>query len=151
MDCIGLFCEDIREELSGSHSIIGVMPDNINIQGPGIREPGGQLIFPKMGFYVRANFETRQTAPRRIATEVRIPGREVMKLGVLGPETIEKAFADSATNNQPFVGVIFKSVVAPISISQSGIATLQIIVDGQEQICGTLNIRIIGQSDISNA
>jgi hypothetical protein len=144
MDCIGLFCEDIREEFSGSHSIIGVMPDNINLQGPENQEPGGQLIFPKMGFYVRANFETQQTAPGRIATEVRIPGHQVIKLGVLGPETIEKAFADSATNNLPFVGMIFKSVVAPISISQSGIATLHIIVDGQEQICGALNIKLIG-------
>lgn len=149
MNCFGLFCEDIREETSGSHTIIGVMPDNINLQGQeGLKLPdgdSGKLLFPKMGFYVRVNLDANAPAPKQIAAAVSFPGHGIMPLGMLGTEAIEKAFADSHSNKTPFVGVIFKAVVAPLTITESGIATLSVNVDGQEQMCGTLNVRIIDQ------
>jgi hypothetical protein len=144
MDSVGLFCEDIREEVGGSHSIVGVMPDNINLQGPeNDTQPEGKLLFPKMGFYIRVRFDARQTPPKQIAAEVSIPGNPVMKLGTIETDAMKTAFADSIANNAPFVGVLFKAVTAPVPITESGLATLRVFVDGEEHICGTLNIKIL--------
>lgn len=151
MNCFGLFCEDIREETSGSHTIVGVMPDNINLQGQeGLKLPDGdkgKLLFPKMGFYVRVNLEASAPAPKQIVAAASFPGHGIMPLGILGSEAIERAFAEAHSNKTPFVGVVFKAVVAPLTVTESGIATLHLNVDGEEQMCGTLNVRILDQLD----
>jgi hypothetical protein len=151
INCVGIFCEDIREETGGTHTIIGVMPDNINLQGQeGLKLPdgdSGKLLFPKMGFYLRANLDVSAPAPKQIAATVSFPGHGIISLGMLGTEAIEKAFADSHSNKVPSVGVVFKAVITPLPITESGLATLHVNVDGQEQMCGTLNIRIIHQPD----
>jgi len=46
-NCVGIFCEDIREEVGGTHTIVGVMPDNISVAGPPNKEAGSSLLFPK--------------------------------------------------------------------------------------------------------
>jgi hypothetical protein len=147
MICFGLFCEDIREEINGAHTIVGVMPDNINLQGQeGLKLPDGdkgQLLFPKMAFYVRANLDASAPAPKQMAAAVSFPGHAIMPLGVLGTEALEKAFAESKTNKTPYVGVVFKAVIAPLTVTESGLATLHISVDEHVQICGTLNVRIL--------
>jgi hypothetical protein len=149
MNCLGLFCEDIREETSGSHSIVGVMPDNINLQAQErLKLPDsdkGKLIFPKMGFYVRANLDATAPAPKQVTAAVSFPGHGIIPLGVIGAEAIEKAFAESHSNKTPYVGVVFKAVMAPLPITESGMATLHVNVDGQEQACGSLNVRILDQ------
>ncbi|UZE51368.1 hypothetical protein [Rhodopseudomonas sp. P2A-2r] len=95
-----------------------------------------------MGFYIRLNLEANGAVPRQVAAEVVIPGQEALKLSSLGTEAIEKAFKDSFSNNLPLVGIIFKGVAAPLPITESGIAELRVNVDGREQICATLNIKI---------
>src|SRR5947199_412358 len=43
---IGIFCEDIREEKNEVYSLIGVMPDNINV-------PATPGMLPKLAIYAR--------------------------------------------------------------------------------------------------
>lgn len=140
MNSVGIFCEDIREEVGGTHTILGVMPDNVHLGGkpPGTNDTS--ILIPKMGFYVRLNLETNGPIPREVAAEVAIPGRDVIKLGALSSEGIEKAFKDSVSNKLPFVGVIFKAAVSPLPIPKSGIAELRVRIDGRMIVCGTLNI-----------
>jgi hypothetical protein len=151
INCVGIFCEDVREEMGGTHTIIGVMPDNINLQGQeGLKLPDGdrgKLLLPKMGFYVRTNLDASAPAPKQITAAISFPGHGIIPLGTLGTEAIEKAFADSRSNKTPFVGVVFKAVVSPLTITESGIASLHVNVDGQEQMCGALNIQIIDPLD----
>jgi hypothetical protein len=141
-NCVGIFCEDIREETSGTHTVVGVMPDNINLVAPDDKQSDGKLLFPKMGFYIRVSLDTQQPPPKLITASVAIPGIEFINLGAIGTADVEKAFADAAVKSSPLVGVIFKGVFAPITLSESGVATLHVVVDGEDQICGILNVQV---------
>jgi len=140
---IGIFCEDIREETAGSHTIVGVMPDNINFASPAIREPGQSFLFPKMGIYLRINLDTSHKPTGSITARVSFPGLPDMGLGEIAPDAIEKAFAESAANNTPLVGLIFKAVISPLQISQSGLASVFAKVEEKEFLAATLNIQMV--------
>src|SRR5450759_2714461 len=92
-NCVGLFCEDIREEVSGTHTIIGVMPDNITLAGQSPPpEAGASLLFPKLAIYLRLNIETANKPEGSITARASIPGMPEMPLGELGRDAIEQAF-----------------------------------------------------------
>jgi hypothetical protein len=141
--CVGLFCEDIREEVSGSHTIIGVMPDNITLAVPPSNEAAGSsLLFPKMGVYLRVHLEPSHRPAGAISARVSIPGIPDLSLGELGPDAIEKAFADSVVKKFPLVGIIFKAVLSPLQITEPGLATAFVKIEEKEIIAAMLNIQI---------
>jgi hypothetical protein len=41
---MGVFCDDIREEVQGMHSLVGIYPDNVNV-------PVVPRMMPKLGLY----------------------------------------------------------------------------------------------------
>jgi hypothetical protein len=142
-NCVGIFCEDIREEVGGTYTIVGVMPDNINIAGqPPAPEVGGTLLMPKLAIYLRVNIETSKKPAGSIAARASIPGLPEIPMGELTAEAIDHAFADSAAKNNPLVGIIFKAAVSPVQLSQSGIASAFVRIGGEEILAATLNIQI---------
>ena len=143
-NCVGIFCEDIREETSGTHTIIGVMPDNIMLATPANAEagPGAALIFPRLGIYLRVNLDPSHKPTGPITARASIPGLGNQALGELTPADIEKAYADSAVHNFPVVGIIFKAVMSPVQIREAGIATAFVTIEGQEILAAMLNIQL---------
>jgi hypothetical protein len=141
VSCLGIFCEDIREEAGGTHTIVGVMPDNINLIGPA--GPGGaSLLFPKMGIYVRVNLDVSYKPRGPISARASIPGVPDISLGEIGPADIDKAFADAREKNNPLVGIIFKGVASPLPLSTSGVGSAFVTVEGQEHLAAIINIQI---------
>jgi len=141
-NCVGIFCEDIREEISGTHTIVGVMPDNISVAGPSNKEAGSSLLFPKMGIYLRLNIDISHKPVGAITARASIPGLADMTLGELGPEAIERAFVDAAAKNLPFVGIIFKAFLSPLQLPKAGVATAFVKVEEMEIPGAILNIQI---------
>jgi hypothetical protein len=143
MNTVGIFCEDIRDEVGGTHTVIGIVPDNVHLQRRKLpTTKDSSILVPKMGFYVRANLESGGDIPRGMSAEIALPDREPMMLGSLTQENIEAAFRESISNKLPFVGVIFKGVLSPLPIGRSGLAELRLKIDGRVILCGTLNILI---------
>jgi hypothetical protein len=142
--CVGIFCEDIREEVGGTHTIIGIMPDNIMVTAPVEvdSKAGGSLLFPRLGIYIRLILDLSHKPNGPISAKVSIPGMAEFALGELGTEATDKAFADAAKNNNPMVGVIFKGLASPIQLSKPGLATATVTIEGEEIVCAMLNIQI---------
>jgi hypothetical protein len=141
-NCVGIFCEDIREEVGGTYTIVGVMPDNIVIAAVPNSDASGHLLFPRLGIYVRVNLDPSHKPDRPIVAKVSIPGMADLQLGEMGIEDIGKAFADSAEKNNPLVGIIFKGTVSPVQLTESGLAKTTVTIDEKEILCATLNIQI---------
>jgi hypothetical protein len=139
---VAVFCEDIREETAGTHSLVGVMPDNINLQANGPSEAGMSLMFPKMGIYLRINLDRSIPPTSPVAARLTIPGAPALALGEIGMELIERAYAEGAENNLPVVGLIFKTVLSPVQLREPGVITVHASIDGHEHICGALNLII---------
>jgi hypothetical protein len=141
-NCVGIFCEDIREEVGGTHTVVGVMPDNVVVTAPPNNEAGGTLLFPKIGIYVRVILDSSHKPKGPISAKASIPGMAEFALGELETEAIDKAFADAAEKNNPMVGIIFKGVASPVQISKSGLATATVTIEQKEIVCAMMNIQI---------
>jgi hypothetical protein len=142
INCIGLFCEDIREEVGGIHTIVGVMPDNINLMagGPPPADTKG-LLFPKLGIYARINLDASYTGGA-ITCRVSIPGISDIALGSLEADFVQNAVKEAKARKFPTVGLLFKSIVSPLTLKEPGLAKIIVTVDGNEIVCGALNIEM---------
>lgn len=139
--CVGIFCEDIREEVIGSHTIVGVMPDNINLAGP-VTKAGESLLFPKMGMYVRVNLDSSQRPKAAVSVRTIFPGIPDVPLGEVALDVIAKAFDDASDKASPLVGLIFKAVVSPMQFTTAGMAFIIVTIDDTEYVAAALNIQL---------
>jgi hypothetical protein len=149
-NCVGLFCEDIREEVSGTHTIIGVMPDTINLAATPTDDKGNtSLLFPRLGIYLRVNLDASQRPAGSITARATIPGMSPdVTMGEIGADAIDAAFAEALTRGNPIVGLIFKAVLSPLQIRESGRAAVYASINGQEILGATLNMQIISSSAV---
>jgi hypothetical protein len=140
-NCIGIFCEDIRDEIGGTHTIIGIMPDNIHLAPGGSPPPDGAntVLFPKLGMYARVNLDPSYKGGA-VTCRATFPGGPDIPLGVMDAETIKKAMEDSKARNFPTIGLIFKSVVAPLQVQKSIMLQIIVTINGVDIVCGALNI-----------
>jgi hypothetical protein len=128
---IALFCEDIREERSGQDTLIGIMPDNINMG----RYPSA---VPKLGLYIRAHIDP-DNPPSQIVAKLKTSWAE-SEIGRAEKELIELAAEQSKQKGIPLAGVILKAIIAPFQLKQPGLALLTVSIDGGEDApCAVLN------------
>ena len=80
---IGIFCEDIRQEKSEQDTLIGILPDNVNV--PSI--PG---MFPKLGLVVRMHFDVSSSA-RQFFVILRQSGQPDLRVGDPDDQLIQQA------------------------------------------------------------
>jgi hypothetical protein len=128
---VALFCEDIREEKSGQDTLVGTLPDNVNIR----RIPGAM---PKLAVYIRILVPVND-APKRMSVVATMPDGDTVQLGTLD-ELIEPAISESRKRDMPFGGIAARAVVANLVFKKAGKFIVELDVDGKKQICGMLNI-----------
>ena len=129
---IGLFCDDIREESQGTHTIVGVYPDNLNV--PTV--PG---MLPKLGFYSRIrvpdSIDIKSASLRFL-----FPGQPDLNIMTVESHLIEAA-KQQATGASLFGTIVTKAVVSPMPIMDFGRLTAVMNVDGQDIVCALLNFQ----------
>jgi hypothetical protein len=128
---VGLFCEDLREEISGTHTIVGVLPDNIVVGSV----PG---MLPKLGIYIRIQVDM-DIIPRTLNARMRIPGGQIFELANFA-ELIAPAKEQAAAKGTPFAGLLAKGTFTPLPISELGRIEAIVEIDGTEYVCGVLNL-----------
>jgi hypothetical protein len=134
---VGVFCEDIREEKSGQDTLIGLLPDNLNVAAlPGFLQ-GGTPIFPKLGLYVRAHLEKK---PKTISVTLFNTDGSVVISGGWESHMLDRAFNDAKQNQLPLVGLIQKIVVSPLPLPRSGKILAVATVNDVEHIVAALNV-----------
>ncbi len=129
---VGLFCEDIREEKTGVHTLVGVFPDNLNVS----ELPG---MMPKLCIYVRFHLDVNADV-RSITAMLRFPTSE-QSLGGFDPDLIKKTQEDSRKKGTPLAGLILKGISGPIKIPGPGRILAIAKVNDDEIVCGSLNIQ----------
>lgn len=132
VNVVALFCEDIREEVAGTQSLIGVLPDNLSF-------PQVPVIIPKLGFYIRLHAaehvnlnDIRCVIREPDGTETNLPGfdKKVLK------ESREKALKAKA----PYIGLVMRGAATPFHVTNYGRIELLVTIEGAEILAGSLNI-----------
>lgn len=126
---VAMFCEDIRDELRGTHSLIGILPDNMEI--PAI--PG---ILGRLSLYARIQIE-ESVLVKSLRLSMQVPGQDV----ILGNDLDAAAIRELRKGTiGPFSTILTRIVVAPLPINVSGRIKAILTVDGEDEIVGYLNI-----------
>jgi hypothetical protein len=138
LQVVGLFCEDIREEKSGQDSIVGVLPDNLQVnQTPSM--------LPKLGVYIRFVLDKDDTTVRNISLKIISPGGQEIPFGEID-QIIEQARTEAASRDMPYAGFIAKAVISPFPIFTPGKIEVVFRVNGVERTCAALNVVSLGGS-----
>jgi hypothetical protein len=130
---IALFCEDIRDEKLGTESLVGILPDNLAIGGPA----GGFL--PKLAIYLRLQLEN-EVDIKTISARVIFPGGRVIEMATFDPDAVKSAKEQSKANGIPYTGLIGKALMTPVPIEALGKIEVIVTADGEDFVCGILNI-----------
>jgi hypothetical protein len=148
MDIVGLFCEDIREEKSGQITVVGLLPDNLNIAAPS-KFPVGQEhrdkprpVIPKLGLYVRVNL-LRDETPKPMKIKLILHDKSEIALGEISAEIIATAKNQAAENGLPIAGIYSHAAIAGFQPTGSG-QILAVVEEGPHRhVCGVLNLIIL--------
>lgn len=152
VNVIGFFCEDIREEKTGLITLVGVLPDNINIPQPPPDSPPvpTATLIGKLGLYVRFSYGLEET-PRGAKISLRFPEEfGELNLGVVEPEVFEKAASQARENNLPHAGVVHHAILHGFQIPGPGLVVAVVEMKGEKQICAILNVVSVASSSPSS-
>lgn len=133
-----LFCEDIREEVGGSATLVGVMPDNIGV--PGV--PGA---LPKLGIYTRFAVPS-DGEPKAMQVVLRAPDGEESVLGDFAVELVRQSCADAQERGNPIAGFVSTAMAGPFPIKEQGRFLAILRVGRKDLITGSLNFEINGET-----
>ncbi|MCB9947887.1 MAG: hypothetical protein H6842_08670 [Rhodospirillaceae bacterium] len=129
---VGLFCDDIREEKSGQHSLIGIYSDNINM-------PSLPSAFPKLAIYIRITLDVTDPV-KEIALSIVAPGAEEKILATLEENFIRSAQAESANKSMPTTTLISQIVTSPYVVRDPGMIVLKVLIEGVEYLSALMNV-----------
>jgi hypothetical protein len=133
MKIVGFFCEDIRQETAGTETIVGALPDNMNV--PVV--PG---MFSKLAVYLRVQIDLNEALDPIIAT-LKTPWGETFKLGEAGKEILDEAQQGAKDSNLPIAGVVIRAAFTPFPVKDYGLITVMAEVGSVERVCAVLNIK----------
>lgn len=135
MNVLGLFCEDIREEKRGMTTLVGILPDNLDL-------PEIPAVLPKLCFVVRIYLE-RGEKVNLIRIVLKSPDGDELELGKLEPELIERARMNSERDGNPMAGLIFSAMAGIFEVKKEGRLTIIVYIDEKPVVAGSLNMRAL--------
>jgi hypothetical protein len=136
----GFFCEDIREEQSGQVSIVGILPDNIQLPKPPEVMKSPRLVLPKLGLYVRIRISMEGTL-NPMPVSLIMPNGERLRLGEADLELIEKSRREALAGGIPIATIIFHALIQGFTVAQPGLIIAVLESEGIEYQFAVLNVK----------
>jgi hypothetical protein len=133
---MALFCEDIREEKNDIVTLVGVLPDTLNVVSTSNSD--SVSILSKLCIYIRINFDPELDIGEP-AVRLLLPEGEVLSLGNIGAEIVSKARTQAKEKGNPLAGVITRVVLAPFRPPRGGVVILEVVLNSVAHIVGALN------------
>jgi len=131
---IAIFCEDIREEVLGTNTIVGVLPDNMRVAAL----PGS---IPKLGLYVRINIDPNSDL-EPISVRLVYPNGEEREVIRFTDSLIQRAKSQTLESGGTLAGIISKTVFSDFALREVGRIRALVKVGDREVVAGSLNVKI---------
>ena len=141
LSVMALFCEDIREEKGDIFTLIGLLPDTVELSGPPGEKPVQPRMLTKLSIYIRINFDPDQDIG---ASQIRLklPDDEIISLGEIGPDIIQKARADAKAKGNLLAGVISRITFTGFQPPLNGSIRLEVDVGGETHLAAALTFKL---------
>jgi hypothetical protein len=134
-EAVGVFCDDIREEVGGKITLIGIYSDNVNVTSI----PGA---FVQLSVYVRVHINLNFDA-KEVILLMRLADGEEIQVGDFDPRIIKAQRAQQDTSNpSPYVGLVMQAQFIQLAIKQTGRMLAVVRINGEETIATSLNVKL---------
>ena len=151
---MALFCEDIREELHGVFTLVGLLPDNVNvnaISADGKNADGGGRVLGKLCAFIRINFPPEQP-PKEIKIRLLFGDGEEHDLGDVAQKTIDDAVQKALERKNALAGVISRAVFGGFNFQKAaGNLKINVIIDGEPHFAASLNVNFSSGTNEADA
>ena len=128
---VGLFCDDVRPEISGQQTIVGVYGDNLALS----QIPGA---LPKLGFFVRVNFEMSFKF-ETLSHKLMLSNGTLFFENNIDADLIKQSINEAREVNSPIYGFKTFGVAMNFPVESAGRLNLFSVVDGTDYLAATLN------------
>jgi len=132
---VALFCEDIRDEVGGTISLIGIFSDNAEL--PPLVE-GTAVMISKLSVYIRINFDADRDLPAPIKYHVIMPDGVRIPAGEINKETIDSARSTKRLGN-PIAGLFGRFQMNSLVFAKPGRIVVEVDIDSETYLAGALN------------
>jgi hypothetical protein len=129
VSAVAMFCSDVRDELQGALTVVGIMPDNIRL-------PEIPAAIPQLTILVRIHLAVASGLPD-LRVIVRAPDGSIIIQKDVDRPMMEGACRAATLDGNPLFGVNFRLSAAPFPVNQSGRYAVFIVVNGEENEIGS--------------
>jgi len=152
LSIMALFCEDIREEKREIVTLVGILPDSVNVSIPSKSDPRrADPPLLKLAMYVRINFDPDLdlgTPKIRLV----MPNGEKVELGTIKSEVVSVAREKAKEHGNPLAGVISRATMTPFRVPKGGgVMRLEVLINDVEHMAGALNFLIAEKGESSTS
>ncbi len=131
---LAIFCSDIREEKQSTLTLVGVMPDNLNVR----KFPG---FLGSLGIYVRRAIDPNGTEPP-VPLFLIMPDGPPTSIGDIDPEEVRLTREKAKAAGAPVSFLVTKVTFAAFPLPYPGRLLVVARQDGVDHVIAQLNIRL---------
>lgn len=143
LSVMGLFCEDIREEKSGIFTLVGILPDTVNVNRQAISSAStgafGNVprLLLKLCIYLRINFDPNAFTGVPQAYLV-VPDSPTIDLGGVDAPLVEKAKTEAIQKGNELAGIILRSEFIGFQPPTNDSIQLRVAIEGEEYLAAAV-------------
>ena len=134
--CTAIFAEDLRQEVNGQVTIVGILPDNVEFEGQ------SQAMLPKLCIYVRTVLALTDDAFSPIKVRLEAPSGQPVFESLSSEEFLRSEAKRSADQNAPHLTLISQASMSPFPIRENGRFSVIVEYKDQKYLAGFLNIKL---------
>jgi hypothetical protein len=138
LSVMALFCEDIREEIGGTLTLVGLLPDNVRIEQftPAAGEEQSLRHMSKLCIYVRINFDSTIDIGEPLVS-MAMPDGSRMPIGKIEADIVKKSRDAVKTNDNLLAGVLLRVALVGFEAPRGSIK-IEVDLNGEIYVAGAL-------------
>ena len=131
---VAMFAEDIRDEVGGTQTIVGIFPDNLAV-------PSFPGMIPKLAIYTRISFDPG-FAPKNVSVAISMDNGTELASDTFAGDLVVQSADETKGKEGPIATLISKTIIGGIAIGGPGRMRAVVSHDGGEFLAGSINIEL---------
>lgn len=140
---MALFCEDIREEKGDILTLIGLMPDTVNLETTDGKQESSrsQRMLGKLSVYTRINFDPDLDIEINDISLV-MPNGDPIRIGDISPALVSKARQQAKEQNNILAGIVSRASMWGFAAPEAGSIRVVVTINGEKYLAGALRFQL---------
>lgn len=129
---IALFSEDVRREMDNLVTVVGVMPDNLEV-------PGFPGALAKLALYARIHIDI-DFDPNPLRLHIAVNGTKSFEITSFEADLVNRTREDARDKQNPYAGLLAHSVFSPFPVPEAALLEVVMSYGNEEAVIGALRI-----------